>query len=154
MRKILTVAILFMVIITSCKKDEYDQAKQLATDEKLINEFVVANKIENVKRTEDGLYYVIIEPGTGNVVYNANTAINVKYTGRLLNGSVFDSGDTTIKNQPFTLGELIYGWQLGIPLIQKGGKIRLLVPSYLAYGQKAAGSIPANSVLDFDVELK
>ncbi|EOR95118.1 FKBP-type peptidyl-prolyl cis-trans isomerase [Arcticibacter svalbardensis MN12-7] len=139
-----------MVIITSCKKDEYDQAKQLATDEKLINEFVAANKIENVKRTDDGLYYVIIEPGTGSVVYNANTAVNVKYSGRLLNGAVFDSNTT---GTTLTLGGLIYGWQLGIPLIQKGGKIRLLIPSYLGYGQNAIGSIPANSVLDFDVEL-
>jgi FKBP-type peptidyl-prolyl cis-trans isomerase FkpA len=48
---------------------------------------------------------------------------------------------------------LIIGWQIGIPYIQKGGKIRLLIPSYYGYGNRAAGSIPANSILDFTITL-
>ncbi|HEY0177263.1 MAG TPA: FKBP-type peptidyl-prolyl cis-trans isomerase, partial [Pedobacter sp.] len=61
----------------------------------------------------------------------------------------------TVKGTPisFALGEVIRGWQIGIPFIQKGGQIRLLVPSLLAYQNQQNGIIPANSVLDFTVML-
>jgi FKBP-type peptidyl-prolyl cis-trans isomerase FkpA len=69
----------------------------------------------------------------------------------LLNGTVFDG--TTTQPISFKLGQVISGWQIGIPLIQKGGKIRLLIPSGLAYGPDGQGPIPGNAVLDFDIEL-
>ena len=85
------------------------------------------------------------------ITYTANTTVSTKYTGRLLDGSVFDGGNGQVLS--FKLGGVITGWQVGIPLIQKGGKIRLFIPSGLAYGCDGQGSIPANAVLDFDIEL-
>jgi FKBP-type peptidyl-prolyl cis-trans isomerase FkpA len=73
----------------------------------------------------------------------------VKYTGRLTNGSVFDSST----GATFALANLITGWQQGIPYIGKGGKITLYLPPSLGYGSQASGSIPANSILIFEIEL-
>ncbi|MGX5687595.1 FKBP-type peptidyl-prolyl cis-trans isomerase [Arcticibacter tournemirensis] len=151
MKRFLLLVMLFAVAFSSCKKDEgndYNPEEQLKKDEQIIKDFVAANNLQEVEREENGIYYIITEPGTGTVTYTANTKVKVKYTGRLLNGTVFDSGTTE-----FTLGRVIAGWQLGVPLIQKGGKIRLLIPSGYAYGPYQNGPIPANSVLDFDIEL-
>lgn len=150
MRKLVFVALFFAVIASSCKKTEvYDAQKQLALDEQVIKDFIAANNL-TAKRSTNGVYYIIEEPGSGNVKYSANTVVKAKYEGRLLNGTVFDSSAEGIS---FDLGRVIYGWQEGIPLIQKGGKIRLLIPSPLAYQNNSVGSIPPNSVLDFNVEL-
>lgn len=129
---------------SSCKKGNYDPEKQLAIDDTLIKEFIAKNSIVAVKHSS-GIY----SPGTGSLSYNAATQVNVNYEGRLLNGSVFDKNNAAT----FSLGALIPGWQIGIPLIQKGGKIRLLIPSTLAYMNQARIGIPENSVLDFTIEL-
>jgi FKBP-type peptidyl-prolyl cis-trans isomerase FkpA len=78
--------------------------------------------------------------------------VTVNYKGTLTNGTVFDSTKT---NNPasFTLISLIEGWKQGIPLIKKGGKIRLFLPPTLGYGASAVGGIPGNSILIFDIEL-
>jgi FKBP-type peptidyl-prolyl cis-trans isomerase FkpA len=68
----------------------------------------------------------------------------------LLDGRVFDQQTNAIK--PAGLGTLIAGWQIGLPLIQKGGEIKLIVPSSLAYGC-GNGPLPANSILYFDIHL-
>ena len=68
-----------------------------------------------------------------------------------MNGTIFDSN--TGAPIQFILGQVIPGWQLGLPLIQKGGVIRLIIPSSLAYGCTGSGSIPGDSVLYFEVEL-
>jgi FKBP-type peptidyl-prolyl cis-trans isomerase FkpA len=147
-------AFLFLLMIVSglgaCKKEEsFDPDKQLEIDENIIKDFAAKNSL-TLQRDQYGLYYAISEPGSGNVTYTAATTVKAKYIGRLLNGQVFDKNET---GAIFNLGRVIPGWQIGIPKIQKGGKIRLLIPSGLAYRQVAQGPIPANSVLDFDVEL-
>lgn len=139
----LALALVMLTVFNSCKKD------QLEVDEKLIKEFIAKNNIPAL-RHESGLYYQIILPGSGSTV-TLNTIVSVKYTGRLLNGSVFDG--TTTDPATFPLANLIEGWQKGIPLIRKGGKLRLLIPSSLGYKQSGSGRIPGNSVLDFDIEL-
>lgn len=144
-----------IALFSSCLKkdtvDPYQQAEeQLKKDEEIIKRFITDNNI-NAVRHESGMYYQIINAGTGNFDYktNNNPNITVNYTGRLLNGNVFDSGT----GYSSRLGNLIIGWRLGIPLIQKGGKIRLLIPSLYAYGPSGVGSIPPNAVLDFEIEL-
>jgi FKBP-type peptidyl-prolyl cis-trans isomerase FkpA len=143
--------VLAVFAFSSCKRETVnDPQKQLEIDEVRIKEFISKNNIPAIRHTS-GLYYQILEPGVGTLVYTANTSISAKYTLRLINGS-------TVPNQPsdpinFNLGGVITGWQIGIPLIQKGGKIRLIVPSGYAYGPQARSGIPSNSVLDFDVEL-
>jgi FKBP-type peptidyl-prolyl cis-trans isomerase FkpA len=146
--KYLLFGLLCGFVFVSCKKNEYDAEKQLHTDEAIIKEFVAATNIA-FQRHETGVYYQVLSPGTGNLVFGPNTKITVKYTGRLLNGQIFDQGELT----DMRLGDLIEGWHIGVPLIQKGGKIRILIPSPYGYGPNAAGTIPRNSVLDFDIEL-
>jgi FKBP-type peptidyl-prolyl cis-trans isomerase FkpA len=146
----LLVCLLIVAAFSGCKMDEgISQEEQLAADEVRIKEFITANNIP-AERHQTGVYYQIIEPGTGSLVYTANTSITAKYTLRLLNGNTIPQPTEPIK---FTLGGVIAGWQIGIPLIQKGGKIRLIVPSGYAYGRQGQNGIPSNSVLDFDIEL-
>lgn len=138
----------------ACKKssgDNSDQEAQFSADTTAIRAYVKANNITAIK-DNSGIFYQIIAPGTGTVSYLASTKITADYEGKLLNGTIFD---TTTGKAPvsFTLGQVIAGWQFGIPLIQKGGKIRLLIPSYYGYGDRAIGAIPANSILDFNITL-
>lgn len=135
----------------ACKKPAtFDPSVQFNTDTIAIRNFITTNSIPAIKDSY-GVFYQVIEPGTGSIPYTGATKVTVDYQGRLLNGNVFDDS----KGVPFTfaLGRLIAGWQIGIPKIQKGGKIRLFIPSYYGYGNTAAGSIPANSVLDFTITL-
>jgi len=137
--------------LSSCLKDDYvDPTVQAQKDDATIVKFIADNKITAIKHSS-GLYYQIIQSGAGNITYSANTTVLANYTGRLLSGQVFDKSAT----QPvaFKLGQVIVGWQIGVPLIQKGGKIRLIIPSGYGYGPQGSGQIFANSVLDFDIEL-
>lgn len=147
--------------LAACSKSnndvpEIDQAQiiaQFKADTTAIRAFIVANNLVEMKKDEgSGIFYQVIAPGSGSVTYTGNTQITADYTGRLLNGTIFD---TTTGKTPatFTLGNVIGGWQFGIQKIQKDGKIRLIIPSYFAYGSVVKGSIPANSVLDFDITL-
>ncbi|MGM9474861.1 FKBP-type peptidyl-prolyl cis-trans isomerase [Pedobacter sp. GSP4] len=151
--------ILFLCIagcFAACKKnvpidDSYDPLPQFKTDTTAIRAFIKTN---NIPATKDsyGIFYQVIEPGSGSVVYSASTKITADYEGRLLNGTVFDSSKGTPIS--FLLGNVIVGWQVGIQKIQKGGKIRLIIPSYYAYGtQSPSTAVPANSVLDFTITL-
>lgn len=137
---------------TSCKKKEtYDPDPQFRADTTAIRAFIIANKIPAVKDPKTGVFYQVITPGSGNVQYSKSTNVSANYTGRFLNGNVFDQ----TKGTPalFTLGGVIPGWQIGVPFIQPGGRIRLLIPSWLGYGNEDRGPIPANSILDFTIDL-
>ena len=148
MRKIWMLIIIGLLIISasSCKKDE-DSNEQAEADKALIEEYISDNQL-NAQSTSSGLYYVILKTGSGEhpTIYST---VTVAYKGYLLNGDLFD------ENLAFTsrLSSLINGWKEGIPLIGRGGKIKLLVPSALGYGSQQQGNIPANSVLVFDITL-
>lgn len=140
---------------TACVKNDdpannVDQQAQLNTDTLLIRKFITDNKIPALK-DKSGVFYQIINPGTGSFTYTSSTMITANYEGRLLNGSVFDSS----KGTPITiaLNRVITGWQIGVSYIQKGGQIRLIIPSGYAYGPQGAGSIGPNAVLDFTISL-
>lgn len=128
---------------------------QYQVDNFLINKFVTANSLTTVKPT-NRIQYIVSSVGTGADIL-PTSKIKVKYTGRLLNGTVFDSSTDGVE---FNLDEVIQGWTLGIPgNVKVGGKIRLLIPSDLAYGKSAQTdgigntTIPGNSCLDFDIEV-
>ena len=91
--------------------------------------------------------------GTG-AEATAGQVITVNYTGKLQNGTVFDS---SVGKQPFTftlgVGQVIAGWDQGVQGMKVGGKRLLIIPANLAYGDRAVGPIPANSTLIFEVEL-
>jgi len=147
MKRYILLLTLFIATFSSCKKDSFDPAKQAATDDAAIQAYIKAN---NITATKDpsGVYYQAVTPGTGNYP-TANSLISVVYTGKLLNGTVFDSG--SIPSSP--LSGFIQGWQIGIPHINTGGRLLLLIPSALGYGNTAKQGIPANSVLIFTIDL-
>ena len=147
MKKYLLSLALFVAALSSCKKDGITPAQQAAKDDAAIQAYISAN---NITATKDpsGVYYQVITPGTG-AYPNVNSLISVNYTGKLLNGTVFDSG--TISST--ALNTLVKGWQYGIPHINTGGRILLLIPSALGYDNAAQQGIPANSVLIFTVDL-
>lgn len=92
--------------------------------------------------------------GTGATAASGDT-LTVHYVGTLTNGTVFDSSRAS--NQPFTfrlgVGQVIQGWDLGVPGMKVGGKRKLTIPPELAYGSRQVGSIPPNSTLIFEIEL-
>ncbi|MCF6353269.1 MAG: FKBP-type peptidyl-prolyl cis-trans isomerase [Cyclobacteriaceae bacterium] len=150
----LYVAIL-SAILFSCNKEEtqfLSYEEQLVVDTKIIEDYLTENGL-SAESTSEGLRYEITTPGDGNFPDTGSTVV-VNYTGKLLNGSVFDSN--TSGSFSFKLGvrQVIAGWDIGIALLSKGGKATLYIPSGLAYGTRGAGnSIGPNEVLIFDVEL-
>ena len=153
----LMISFIMVLGFSSCQKnDSFDpivqtqqDVVQAQKDDAVIVKFLADNKITALKHSS-GIYYQIIEPGSGNFNYKSSTYVTVNYTGRLLSGAVFDKSNTAFSSQ---LGPLVMGWRIGVPLIQKGGKIRLFIPSEYGYGRLGSGPIPANAVLDFDIEL-
>jgi FKBP-type peptidyl-prolyl cis-trans isomerase FkpA len=135
------------------QKLEQQMSKQKDIDESLIKDFVSKNGIK-ATRTNSGVYYSIIEKGKGSTP-KAGQKVLVNYTGKLLNGSVFDS---SVGKEPLEfavgVGQVIPGWDEGISLLNEGAKAVLVIPSSLAYGPMQMGEkIPPFSVLFFEVEL-
>jgi len=133
------------------------ESKQHQVDNLLINKFVAANKLQTTVDPGKRVQYIVSNVGTGKEDLKTTSTVKVKYTGRLLNGTVFDSSTDGVE---FQLEGVIQGWTETLPgKVGVGGKIRLLIPSDLAYGSKAQTdisgnvSIPANSSLDFDIEI-
>ena len=147
-------------------------AENKAASEKWLAE---VEKKSGVKKTESGLLYKIEKMGDETVMpKDSRDVVKVHYTGRKRNGEVFDSSifenrpaeqqemlkkqqpDTYNRNEPveFALNRVIPGWTEGMKLVGKGGKIRLWIPSDLAYGVRGAGrNIEGNEALEFEVEL-
>ncbi len=131
-----------MVVFSFCKKGKTDRQK--------IEEYVAANNLHG-EFTGSGLYFTVDIAGTG-VNPTVDNTVKVEYTGYLLDGTIFD-GTPAGSPIEFALSQVILGWQEGIPKYKKGGKGKLIIPSALGYGSSSNGSIPANSVLVFDVFL-
>jgi FKBP-type peptidyl-prolyl cis-trans isomerase FkpA len=154
--KYLALFLCMAALLAACKKnnniDTFDYTAQYKLDTTAIRNFVVTNNIPAVKDSASGIFYQVLAPGTGTLAYQVSTKISVNYVGKLLNGTSFDS---TAVGSPMVraLGDLIPGFQFGVTKIQKGGKVRVLIPSYYGYGNQPLGPIPANSVLDFTIEL-
>lgn len=154
-KKLLVVMVVCLVSISSwhCNKSEEDNSCTLvppADEEQAILTYNEDNEITGVK-DPSGLYYEIIEQGSAGLP-NLNSQIFIKYTGKLTNGTVFDS-QTNPTLTGWALRTLIPGWQVAIPKIGRGGKIKMVLPSALGYGCRGNGNIPANSILFFEVEL-
>jgi len=121
-----------------------------ATGEKFLQE---NGKKDSVVTTESGLQYKIIAAGS-EVKPVPQDTVQVHYKGTLLDGTEFDSSYQRGEPVKFPLNGVIKGWIEGLQLVGEGGKIRLFIPSELAYGAQQAGpKIGPNSTLIFDVEL-
>lgn len=134
------------------------QAKQAnaATEAKAAGQkFLEENKKNaDVKVTESGLQYKVITMGTGDKP-SATSKVTVKYTGKLIDGTVFDSTDNNGGDPiSFGLNQVIKGWTEGLQLMPTGSKFIFYIPSELAYGDQGAGGvIPGGATLIFEIEL-
>jgi len=132
--------------------------KQVEIDDKLLQDYFAKNNIK-ANKTASGLYYVISQKGLGPNA-KAGKKITMNYTGKTLDGNVFDSNTdpkfSHVSPFSFTLGQgqVIKGWDEGVQLLKLGSKGTLYIPSYLGYGATGAGkAIPPNAILIFDVEV-
>jgi FKBP-type peptidyl-prolyl cis-trans isomerase FkpA len=125
---------------------------QAAVDDRVIREFIAAKNITGMVKHPSGVYYAISAPGAGGQVIGLGSSLTANYTGKTLDGVTFDSSNDGTAVLP--LSRMIGGWQEVLPLVKKGGKVRMLIPSPLAYGKRGteAGTL-ANTVLDFEVEV-
>ena len=147
---ILAILVSFLLITSgSCIKDEVCDDKSIDSERPAITAYATANSI-NATAHSSGVYYEILAAGSG-ATPNSNSNVTVKYIGKRLDGTIFD--DKTTTPVTFRLGDVILGWQSGLPLIQKGGRIKLIIPSSLGYGCTGFGAVPSNTILFFDIEL-
>ena len=155
---VFTIIIGSIISLSGCNKSEpctfkaiYTNDRNTAQNTAMVN-FCIA---QNITYTTDssGILYQIITPGASNRP-NLCETISMTYTGTLLNGKQFDAGTIS-----YPLSQLIIGWQIAVPKIGKGGHIKVVIPSSLAYGSQAIPSsasspgIPADSPLYFDITL-
>ena len=150
MYKLIYFTFLFLagMALFSCKKDlSFDE--QLELDIKKIQDYLTSNGLM-AESTASGLHYIIEVEGTGGYP-TLDNKVTVFYKAYFLDKEVFDQTGTSPIS--FPLANVITGWQEGIPLFKKGGKGKLFLPSYLAYGSNPPGGIPKNAVMIFDVEL-
>ena len=128
------------------KRRAYTSALNTEKGQEYIENFL---KEEGTVQTESGLAYKIIEAGSDKKATSDKDTVWVNYKGTLLDGTVFDQNDDI----NFTLGRVIKGWSEGMKLIGEGGKIKLVIPGDLAYGEYGTRGIEPNSTLVFDVDL-
>ena len=133
--------------------------KQKVIDDKIIQDYLAKNAMAGkTQKTDNGVYYVVTQPGTGPTPAPGDI-VSVHYTGKLLNGKVFEDSRTSPGTGgrpgqfPIGVGRVIPGWDETITKMNKGEKATLIIPSTMAYGPQGNQLIPANSVLVFDIEL-
>jgi len=131
-----------------------EEAQKLAKEEEkaMLAQMEAISKDANT--TDSGLKYIMIKEGSGSSPVPGSN-VSVHYSGYLLDGTKFDSSYDRGEPITFPLGQgrVIKGWDEGIGMLKVGGKAKLIIPPDLAYGDRAIGPIPANSILMFEVEL-
>jgi FKBP-type peptidyl-prolyl cis-trans isomerase FkpA len=150
---------LCFVLFYSCKKESgcgYGDTNIVApvNEQQAVKAYLTNNSIDPVGKDSSGFYYQVFDDGEGDNNPNLCSQVELTYTGKLTSGTVFEQ-----KSTAFTLGSSIEGLRKGIPLIKKGGHMKLYIPPSLAYGSKEIKDesgkviIPANSILVFDISL-
>jgi len=140
---------------TQLREAANEREKKEGEKSKLEGEaFIEQYKVDNADavETESGLVYRVITEGFGEMPTDEDRVV-VHYTGKLINDSVFDSSVERGEPTTFRVGGVIPGWQEAMKLMNVGSKWELVIPSDIAYGERATGGIPANSTLIFEVEL-
>jgi FKBP-type peptidyl-prolyl cis-trans isomerase FkpA len=157
MRKIYLFTVITIVLFSACSKDKvnFDAAKQLQKEIKLIKAYLTEHSLTATK-TASGLYYIITKEGIGDTYPTTMSTITVHYKGYYLNGkTIFDQTQTGSPTTFSLSTNIISGWKEAITFLKQGGKGTFFIPSSLAYGVKGSkdGNIKPNTVLVFDVEL-
>lgn len=154
MRNLSTGLILFigiLFLLTGClKKDDVKPCTPKTPEEELpaMIKYATDNSI-SYQQHESGILYQVIEPGTG-AQPAATSTVKAKYEGRFLNGQLFDESTEGVS---FNLSGVIKGWTTAVPLLKEGGKMKMIIPSSLAYGCTGYLSIPPDQPLYFYIEL-
>jgi len=146
-------------VLKSQPREEFDQEMKMreeigiAESDSKLQAYITENA-PKAKEIAEGLYYEKTRKGWG-AVPEQGDMVKVHYTGRLLDGTIFDS--SVQRGEPIEFqvgwGRVIKGWDLGIAQMRKGEKGVLYIPCTLAYGPQGAGPIPPFSPLVFEVEL-
>jgi len=173
-RILLICGLAFICCLAACTKSSLYgpvQAKaQAKIDDSLVSRFIVANHLQGIAKHVQlndtiGVYYIVLNPGSGQSLFTTSTQITVSDSAYLINSDLSETFFyKTIDFHPtYSLGSVIRAWQLGVPEISTGGQVRLLVPSRYAYGpfpQPQLGldyglknGLPGNAVLDFYITL-
>jgi FKBP-type peptidyl-prolyl cis-trans isomerase FkpA len=150
------------VVAISCLKDAqktcaYPTVRVSApkAEQDSIQAFLDADSIDAVKH-DAGFYYKVINPGTGTDTMTLCSEVLIEHSGKLATGEVINPA---VREYLVLGGAPIEGWVLGIPLIKKGGEIRLFIPPALAYGYNNVSNpngvpvIPAGSMVIYDIKL-
>ncbi|MCC5830236.1 MAG: FKBP-type peptidyl-prolyl cis-trans isomerase, partial [Phycisphaeraceae bacterium] len=126
-----------------------ERQREMAAVRKATEEFL---KQDGVRRTESGLIYRIVEAGSGRTPGPRDEVV-AHYTGSLLSsGQIFDSSRARGEPTRFRLDGVIPGWTEALQLLQEGGKLEVIIPPNLAYGERGAGQvIPPNATLFFEI---
>jgi FKBP-type peptidyl-prolyl cis-trans isomerase FkpA len=146
------VFVLSIFLLSACVKSNNPAActdVTPAAEEPTILSFAAVTSMTPTK-DPSGLYYQVIVPGMLPTP-DLNDSVSVIYQGEYLDGTIFAPANTT----PIaaTVGDFIDGWRIGLQKIGKGGRIKLVIPSSLAYGCRGYSSVPPNTILYFDVTL-
>ena len=128
------------------KRTAYEGALNKEKGDKFRHEFAVKNSADS---TASGIVYLIQDSGSDVRATDDRDTVKVNYRGTLIDGKEFDKNDGI----EFPLNRVIRGWTEGMKLIGEGGKITLVIPANLAYGERGPREIGANSTLIFDVDL-
>jgi FKBP-type peptidyl-prolyl cis-trans isomerase len=157
--KILASTLIIASLAIGCSKTDTGTCENVtpASEKAQLVAYATKNGITYTEHST-GMLYQITNPGAG-LQPNLNSRVFIGYKGRRMDETVFDSANIAPPYANFILGDLIQGWKTGIPLIRKGGSIKLIIPSSMAYG--CAGSknfngtynINPNSPLYFEISL-
>lgn len=149
MRRYLMLLVLTAAIIGSCsKKEKPCVSKSVEEELPAMKKYAEDNSI-NYQQHESDILYEIIEPGTGAQPTSSST-VKAKYEGRFLNGQKFDESTDGVS---FNLSQVIPGWTTIVPLLKEGGKMKVIIPSSLAYDCHPYYPAFHNKPLYFSIEL-
>ena len=152
--------IILTVIFSSCLNLDDTEMPTRESEKVELNKYltnlITAGK--DVDTTNTGIYYIIMDKGTGAFPKNGDT-LTVGYAGYLLSGFLFDASawhNQTDSTFTFVLGDppMIKGWDDGMKVINKNAKVQLIIPSDFAYGSMGAGVIPPFNTLVFVIKMK
>lgn len=129
--------------------DVVDTGVQLTEDVATIDAYILEHGL-NAYKDKSGIRFVIDELGKDGVPPRGDQTIKAKYTGKFLDGTVFDDGGDGADGP---LGSFIGGWQYCLSIWPQGTKGKLFVPSPLGFGAKTVNNVPANSILMFDIDF-
>ena len=138
-------AVVAVICLATCAQEDC-----IGSDQDITEYLTARDTLGNVSEGERGLFYLIEEPGD-TVRPSLTDTVVVTYTGTTTEDEVFDeTGNVPVA---FLLSDLIDGWQAGLPLIGQGGRIRLFLPSRLAYASNQANNLCPGSDIIFDIRL-